>query len=1468
MVIIVFERVGNATDEPASNGCLQEDAINLLTDISNFLDDRKPVYLKAVTLNKTFGLDLIESILSNHVAIVRTRSQFVEIIRDKIAPALISGLKDSSLSVTSAGEADFARSCRVWRLAQILIESYHDIFPAEIEIIVAFFGRILDDPSSPLWEQALVLEVAKGIFSAPLLLEEIYDICERGADEDASSSPASDKAPVIFRDLIVSMIACINRMLNVISNIQPVPSQPEPWNLAACEAAMKISCLNLVDRHSPPAVPPAYLIVLSYDALNSWITNTAQCAIRNRSNNDQHNLGTVKLIGATESALVAIALLMYGSFSRYRQYQMENSLLIFMSRLIQTLSLLNYHNEMNLFLRQLGSLALPEILLQDPFIVAQLHATGLNVSPQNRAILRMLLNTMCGEGGLVAECLGQEGWCSLAWMLHGVDQIISFRIRRQQQQGIAPNASSSTSLQEEESVLAQIIEASNDILDMVASLSNQQAVNFVKGVGSVTAEGFKVLQSNPLSAASVLLPFAKGEKLISLLLPKFCAHPKSLAEAWAAYWELLMIGAQCDETTVRLQTIHTINRLTKLFLDTCTVARMKQGATLTASESTYADHLQICLVAPMAETMSLAHAWPDLLRSLLDDLLRYVQMYGEVMEDSAWNLLWRAINITCKEITSILQESATQQDEIRNMPISNQAISTANNGANIGASSVLYKSLHELVKIVCSDYLSYIAVGEIGAFIDIVAALGTINIPGELNIPLNSVRYLWDISDFLSASNGSSRQRLNSTAFPLWMRVLRHLSALSLDIRPELRNSAIQTLLRTITLNGSTLKAEKGEWTAVFDEILFPFFANLRIAAVAAASSSSSLGSPIADVLAGLDLPAKCPDIASSASSPPPMGFVHFTRDSVAKQWDESEAAAMQNVTSLLQTHFHTTLSPLAEFGSYWRRWLAILKDYALLRKGKGSIELTTVSISCLFNLIQLANNSSGKVGLDAATLPASGTFNAVLAAPRWKELWQVWCEIGEEGFKNVTKNDPDCSNYINFTQDSLLKYLKMLAIMINVCAVDLSWLQRSLVLIGSALQCPTPSDPIRDIDSPSELQRFSLNWIFSETTTVAADGAVKSLILETASSWLDLLPTNSASSAPFATRSAPNAHTSTFIAITSAILEHLPVSFSSWQTEPTLYKAGTVIMLLKACGRLMRLKYQCPSNSRCDPLWKTATVSFISIATAALSNDSLWAMIGNGWDEFVSLLDAVLHEAMSQRANNVANAVADERFDSKLYEFIVSVAIPKAAGHSDNGALKGLILLINNRLPRELPVNLSLELGGPMMLPSGLYSTSASSLLDLKETLSFSALNCLFDLAALNVASKIALPLLLTHCQVTFRAAIADRRLAMQLPFNRFRTAHMAMLVDRLRKLKVPAEIPESQCEPFRFLYGELVSIMSIQLYGYGDIHAERLIKDGCKEMLRIVGKELLGVKDLDIATNTDMSASLHQEIGKLSVK
>ena len=803
------------------------------------------------------------------------------------------------------------------------------------------------------------------------------------------------------------------------------------------------------------------------------------------------------------------------------------------------------------------------------------------------------------------------------------------------------------------------------------------------------------------------------------------------------------------------------------------------------------DSYQMRILSPLAK---MAHSvqWIEVQRNLLDCLIKYINVFGESLTEASWSLIW-----------TILEESVRI--------IKNEITTCSSESFENGNLLSLYQKVHDTAKITSGDFLTSIPIVSLPNLIDIIAEIGEIRLPGELNIPLNSVRYLWDISDFLCSAKGGLNE-----VFSLWKGLLSHLARLSLDSRPDVRNSAVQTLLRTMNMNGGFLKGHSEKWKCLFEEILFTFLKDLR----EAAKSS------------------KTKDSENINTTTIVIGFAHFSRDSETKQWDETESTVMTGVTTLIITHFKGILTDLPEFPHYWQHFLKTLRDYVLLKD--GSVELTSVAINCLYQFC---------VGLKEIEIRKDGSEEYA------NGLWDTWASMST----NYDDKRTDCSlDSIFFTQDSLLKYFKIFYYLLDL-DLGIARLEVSLKVLSGALQCLTPTDQVRDIESGTEVQKFLVNQILGE---LVRKGDGKVLIIKEISCWLRLTcsapktlasktcETEMISMGYASIRSRQSTASSyksgadkkdsteksfglikyTFIAMTTILLEKIPVILISWQgTDKEIFSSDCLGALIESLGKFMKLKYKCPMNTKMTPIWRTSTIVLISVLKDAFISEK--SNFKDIWKIILVELEESLHSCkeMFDRSLKIESMESDEKFDCQLLDLIVDFMIPRAIKDGEDEIVEGSInLLFKVAEITKFTIDHIKIYNEDFLFPSGVKGLPVS----VKEILAFSAYAAIFRLAKTEVEATemparvlVKLTNLLEKHLISFEK---DRKIfGNDFPFPRLRDLELHKILKGLTILEAT--------EHLSFVYDLIVKCSD---FGSGGCEGAKMIVVDCRRVLLLFGR------------------------------
>ncbi|WVQ85868.1 hypothetical protein IAT38_008036 [Cryptococcus sp. DSM 104549] len=267
-------------------------------------DKEKPKLLKLTSLQRTFGLELVESILSGYEEGVKKRPELLFLLQHSLHPLLLKLL---------AEKPSFPIALRVCRLIFLLIRSFTDQLPKEVETyLVSLIKLGMGDgegedgkgkDSVPPWLRVLALEILRGICGDPILLQSIY-----------THFDASESGPKLYSKIVSALSRLVNEkpaLLGIGSQMQGLgvpttdPSSPgghghHPQHggyldmglgMVASAASAGVSTMNammgaagaglgpqstmklrLIEQHDKaeaPLVPETYIYLLALQSLDA-----------------------------------------------------------------------------------------------------------------------------------------------------------------------------------------------------------------------------------------------------------------------------------------------------------------------------------------------------------------------------------------------------------------------------------------------------------------------------------------------------------------------------------------------------------------------------------------------------------------------------------------------------------------------------------------------------------------------------------------------------------------------------------------------------------------------------------------------------------------------------------------------------------------------------------------------------------------------------------------------------------------------------------------------------------------------------------------------------------------------------------------------------------------------------------------------------------------------------------------------
>ncbi|KAM0331316.1 hypothetical protein ACHAQA_002986 [Verticillium albo-atrum] len=264
------------------------DAYRIFKDLCLMTENQRPEYLRLSALPQTFGLELIESVLTNHAAIFVSHPEQAYILQSRVMPFIISALND---------RPNFATSVRLVRILYTLLRRHLNILPTESGDALDILTHLLDQDTA-LWKRALCMEVFRGIFSEHALLRRIFLLYDaRDGERDilktltATFVRISTEKPAVIGLGHQSTVPVANPYANsgastdqvvletggvtgIISS--SVGSEGSNTGISSQWSNMRVPCIDQLDKTEPPSIPESYIYSLTLSCISSFSEGLAK----------------------------------------------------------------------------------------------------------------------------------------------------------------------------------------------------------------------------------------------------------------------------------------------------------------------------------------------------------------------------------------------------------------------------------------------------------------------------------------------------------------------------------------------------------------------------------------------------------------------------------------------------------------------------------------------------------------------------------------------------------------------------------------------------------------------------------------------------------------------------------------------------------------------------------------------------------------------------------------------------------------------------------------------------------------------------------------------------------------------------------------------------------------------------------------------------------------------------------------
>ncbi|XP_022081616.1 protein MON2 homolog isoform X2 [Acanthaster planci] len=164
------------------------DAYLLFQDLCYLLNGDSSYWLAGVTeMTRTFGLELIETVLNSFPQIFLRHKEFSFLLKERVCPLVIKlfspsikhrqGITAPSPPATPE-KPSFPISMRLLRVVSVLINKYYTLLVTECEIFLSLLVKFMESDKC-MWQRVLALEVMYKLCSQPKLLRcfcQCYDM--------------------------------------------------------------------------------------------------------------------------------------------------------------------------------------------------------------------------------------------------------------------------------------------------------------------------------------------------------------------------------------------------------------------------------------------------------------------------------------------------------------------------------------------------------------------------------------------------------------------------------------------------------------------------------------------------------------------------------------------------------------------------------------------------------------------------------------------------------------------------------------------------------------------------------------------------------------------------------------------------------------------------------------------------------------------------------------------------------------------------------------------------------------------------------------------------------------------------------------------------------------------------------------------------------------------------------------------
>ncbi|XP_076369562.1 mon2 homolog, regulator of endosome-to-Golgi trafficking isoform X2 [Tachypleus tridentatus] len=1406
------------------------DAFLLFQDLVQLVNADQPYWLIGLTeMTRTFGLELLESILISFPETFLKHSEFSFLLKERVCPMIIKlfspnikyrpGVQLASQQLMASDKPFFPITMRLLRIVSVLIQKYYIMLVTECEIFLSLVVKFLDG-DKPQWQRALALEVLHKMCIQHELLKsfcESYDMKPHSTKilQDIVNALGSYIQSLFLSPSSGSQVSTFNSQNPPVSVTQGQPPAlvagmpvgpgvtPQPafsyrsvWLpivLIFSPGTCKPTYIENLEKLEPPAVTDGYGISVAYACLldvvrgismvvdGEEVTKTDEGDLTNsfteeKKVSDQQNLSSNTLVKSDKELCKQLI------NSTWCGLLAALSLLLDAS--MDETATENILKTMQTYTNLCGQLEM--VIPRDAFITAMCKAS----LPPHYTLT--VLNTAGAKGH--AHMGSQEyssstptGHPSLGMYLGGSDP------HEVRQQVVAvgtplPTASLPIGAQQGPVMLtAKNLQCMRSILSLAHChgsilgtawhlvLTTLQHLVWILGLKPSTGGSLKAGRTTETPNAVITTAVMADLPVLSAMLSRLFESSQYL-----------------DDVALH----HLIDALCKLSTESMDLAYNNREPSLFA-------------VAKLLETGLVNLARVEVLwRPLTNHLLEVSQHPHIRMREWGAEAVTYLVKVALsyryepplKErkklqvmLLSPLQElSSIPHPDIRQKQIDCTQQVLHSNGESlyhgwpqildvIGAISEaqgesLIRSAFQCLQLVVADFLPIMPCTCLQLCADTAAKFGSQN--QELNVSLTAVGLLWNIADYLYQNQHQIREGLEMTgsdsslpAFDeLWMVLFSRLGDLCVDTRSAVRKSAGQTLFSTIGAHSSLL--EQMTWQSVLWQVLFPLLDRVRnLSGSASSDKISDMGGNI---------------------------LIHHSRNTAQKQWAETQVLTLSGVARV----FHSKRNALQKLGDFPRAW-ALFFEFI---EGAARSKNNEVSLSGLKSFQEILNSNENVAEECDFSQPSL-----------WSTAWKVWYNIGIDNTKPppdhlveeaTAKND--LSIFYIPSQPFLTALVQIFPLLFN--HIKPRFVGPDFKKLATVLH-QAVAVPVHGEASPFILP--SLGEVVLTSLQLAILQAIETVQKEALSGSENirgLIPSlyqqllvfvsYSCHAPPYGklhTRQVTNLKNATtdwvtmnFVPFGEKALEMVVALYQETAAWTMVRESSVLHSIIKTLRLPLGMKYSCPSQST----WKLAVDAFLKVLHVGLplaqnhpsQFKGMWCDLGAAIEDFL------FSNSLASPTQSLEDQQCDEALDCKVVQLIREEILPQAK-HIPKDFILKIVSLLNKGSIHSATGSPTVDTESSRKLREEFAKSCFETLLQ------FSFLSGTADTEPLEgstlhggVVNKLAVTSLLHRFQEVIKKYVEDERLSGKCPLPRHRMAEISFVLKAVATLtsslkKAPAE-------------------------------------------------------------------------------